>query len=270
MTSPGRGVRPDAHFTLPETPRHARPGLRLRFAGPCPAARVAVVQPLTTRFATATLATALFAAWLLGSSCAATGEAQRRSADLSDLRRIETDALARLNWARAHPDSLALHLESLLPCFEGTVLRFPDGSLLQTKEGRAAVVEAIAVLRQTPPLPPLSYSPGLSAAAADLVDYQGAHGRTGHSGRGGSSPGDRANRHGRWKSAISEAITYGPATGVRIVASLIIDDGVPDRGHRSTLLDPQFRVAGVAFGFHARYKFMCVFDLAAGFDEGVH
>jgi len=157
----------------------------------------------------------------------------------------------------------------LLPYFDGKLLRFPDEPALQTREGPPAVVEAINVLRRIEPLPPLASSPGLAAAARDLVAFQGPSGRTGHTGRGGSSPADRIERHGTWKRAIGEAVCYGPPTGLRMIASLIIDDGVPDRGHRRTLLDREYRVAGVAVGHHSRYQSMCVIDLANGFEEGV-
>jgi uncharacterized protein YkwD len=42
-----------------------------------------------------------------------------------------------------------------------------------------------------------------------------------------------------------------------------VDDGVKDRGHRKSLLDPRFDEIGVSCGNHRVYGIMCVIDLAA-------
>jgi hypothetical protein len=51
-----------------------------------------------------------------------------------------------------------------------------------------------------------------------------------------------------------------------IVASMLIDDGVPSRGHRQNLLDARFKVIGVAIGPHPSYGHMCVIDLAGSYE----
>ena len=48
---------------------------------------------------------------------------------------------------------------------------------------------------------------------------------------------------------------------------LLIDDGFANRGHRKRLLDPSFRVAGIACGDH-KLGAMCVITLAGGFNDG--
>ena len=49
--------------------------------------------------------------------------------------------------------------------------------------------------------------------------------------------------------------------------TLLIDDGFASRGHRKRLLDPSFRVAGIACGDH-KLGSMCVITLAGGFTDG--
>jgi hypothetical protein len=62
-------------------------------------------------------------------------------------------------------------------------------------------------------------------------------------------------------------IQYGATEPREIVALLIVDDGVPDRGHRAVLFDRDFRVMGVASGPHAGYRSMCVITMAQGFTD---
>jgi uncharacterized protein YkwD len=108
----------------------------------------------------------------------------------------------------------------------------------------------------------------MSAGAADHVRDQGPRGSEGHTGRDRSTPASRVSRYGRWFGIISENIQYGrTATAHDVVADLVIDDGVQDRGHRRNALDPDIRVAGVACGPHATYGQMCVIVHAGDYAE---
>ena len=49
--------------------------------------------------------------------------------------------------------------------------------------------------------------------------------------------------------------------------TLLIDDGFANRNHRKRLLDPVFRVTGIACGDH-KLGAMCVITLASGFTDG--
>jgi len=51
------------------------------------------------------------------------------------------------------------------------------------------------------------------------------------------------------------------------VVTLIVDQGVPNRGHRHNIFCRDFKCAGAACGSHARYGTMCVIDFAGGFLE---
>src|SRR3546814_15936497 len=57
---------------------------------------------------------------------------------------------------------------------------------------------------------------------------------------------------------VSEVITYGHHTPEGVVDQLLIDDGVPGRGHRHSLLRPAHRYAGIACGRHPVHRTMCV------------
>lgn len=59
-----------------------------------------------------------------------------------------------------------------------------------------------------------------------------------------------------------ENIVYGQTEARDAILSFIIDDGVPHRGHRQNILNPNFRVVGVACGPHPVYQTVCVMIFA--------
>jgi uncharacterized protein YkwD len=182
---------------------------------------------------------------------------------------LERAVLEETNLVRTNPSAYAEHLEPMLDWFRGDVMFRPGSDVgIRTEEGRKAVREAIAFLKRAQPVPPLSWSTGLSRAARDHARDQGAAGSTGHRGSDGSTMGQRMNRYGQWQMAAAENIDYGSDSARQVLISLIVDDGVSNRGHRKTIFDATMRVAGVACGSHRRYRTICVVDYAAAFDEG--
>lgn len=178
------------------------------------------------------------------------------------------EVLAEINLARTEPHRYAGFLRGMVGRFQGTLYRMPGSDvLMQTSEGVAAVDEAIRVISRRKPLPVLKWSSGLAAAAAELTREQGETGATGHIGGASHGMQERIEHHGTWQRRIGENIAYGPAVARGIVMQLIIDDGVPDRGHRNNLFNPAFGTAGVACGPHPRFGNLCVIDFAGGFRE---
>jgi uncharacterized protein YkwD len=180
---------------------------------------------------------------------------------------LAVSIIAELNRLRRDPRGYARYLESMLPNFEGTLLHRPGRPGLRTEEGAGAVEEAIRALRQTRAMGLLRSSSGLSHAARDHVRDQGPIGALGHRGSNSSTPAGRMNRYGRWDVAAGESIAVGGNPARDVVLQLLIDDGVPDRGHRKTLLDRDYAVAGAACGPHREYQQICVIDFAASYSE---
>ncbi|WP_324081334.1 CAP domain-containing protein [Geomonas sp.] len=181
--------------------------------------------------------------------------------------RFARDLLTETNLARTNPQRYAGFLRSLRRNFSGKLYRIPgSANMVVTNEGVAAVDDAIAFLEEQRPIAPLKWSQGLAEAAADLVREQSQTGGIGHYGDSGDME-KRIDRHGSWNRRIAENIGYGPDTPRLMVMELIIDDKVPDRGHRKNIFNRSLSVAGAACGPHPRYRNMCVMDFAGGFSE---
>ena len=180
---------------------------------------------------------------------------------------FENAIVYEINMARMNPKGYASFLEKWKPYYDGKLLKIPGEIVLMTREGVTAVNEAIGSMRSVNSAPRLTPSKGMSRGAKEHVTDQGASGSSQHKGSDGSQPWDRVNRYGTWEKSIGENIAYGIDKARTIVLSLIIDDGVPGRGHRKNIFNPDFRVIGVAYGRHATYRTVCVMTFAGGYKE---
>jgi uncharacterized protein YkwD len=174
------------------------------------------------------------------------------------------------NLCRANPRSYAQKLERLLGYFRGSTIYAPGSSCgLMTQEGPSAVREAIQVLNRTAAMGALEWRDGLARAAQDHCEDIGATGAFSHDGSDGSSMSDRVARYGEWQTTCGENISFGSSTAEDIVMQLIIDDGVPSRGHRNNILNRAFGTSGVGFAKHKAMRQVCTIDYSGGYiDHG--
>ena len=162
--------------------------------------------------------------------------------------------LAEINFARTQP---AAYAEALRRSGRTDEARAGWSDEAQGY-GPSARQEAIDFLSRQRPLTPLSDNRGLTDAAAGLAGDQARSGRVGHT----SALRERFEANGVFSGLVAETISYGMTTPAAVVEQLIIDDGVPGRGHRAVLFDQSLTVAGVGCGPHRTYGFMCVIDFA--------
>jgi uncharacterized protein YkwD len=183
-----------------------------------------------------------------------------------DYRAIEQQVLTALNQARTSPATAAGWLEELAGYYTGMRVKRPWWSItLQTTEGVAAVREAIAAVRSQAPVPALTMNAALVSAARDHANDQAKTGAVGHTGSDGSTTQARVNRYATWQISIAENIDYQPMVrGRDVIESLLVDDGVRDRGHRRNIFQSSARLVGIACGPHPRYEAMCVIVQTGG------
>jgi uncharacterized protein YkwD len=178
---------------------------------------------------------------------------------------FERAVVQEMSEARMRPRAYAKHLRELRSGFEGTLWRRPGRVPLRTEEGVAALDEAIAFLESARLLGPLRFNEGLARAARAHARDLGPRGSLDHTGSDGSRPSDRLNRIGTWHGLIAENISTGEDEARQVVIQLLIDDGVPGRGHRKGLFNPDLHQAGAGSAPHRDYRVVTVIDYADGF-----
>jgi uncharacterized protein YkwD len=189
------------------------------------------------------------------------------SEDAKFLSPLENAIVHEINMARTAPKDYASLLEQSKKYYDKKTLRLPGKTPILTKEGVRAVVEAIRFLPPLYTLPPLIPSEGMSLGARDHVKDQASSGTGQHTGSDGSQPSNRVNRYGIWEKSIGENISFGSDQARDIMMGLIIDDGVPSRGHRKNIFHPDFRVIGVACSPHPTYRTVYVITFAGRYKE---
>ncbi|MDP4184254.1 MAG: CAP domain-containing protein [Bacteroidota bacterium] len=181
---------------------------------------------------------------------------------------VEQKILDEINLLRKSPSGYADFIAEYQKSYDDKgVIHYNNEPLIQSAEGKAAVTECINELKSTQPLGELTSAVGLAKGAKDLVADQSVSGGVGHTGSNGDTPSTRVSRYGKWLVTLGENIHYGFSDPRRIIMSLLIDDGVKDRGHRKNLLNSSFKKIGVAFGTHPVYKYMTVTDFAGGYTD---
>jgi uncharacterized protein YkwD len=158
--------------------------------------------------------------------------------------RLDDAVLDELNFVRARPAEYARELRREI----------------RNSDDPAAVEEAVDFLERQAALPPLEQDRRVAAAARQHAQTQGARGDVGHGAAGGL--GQRLRGQGVWAGLSAENISYGLDDPRDVVRQLIVDSGVPGRGHRRNIFGSGYQLAGVACGPHRAYGFMCVIDFA--------
>jgi uncharacterized protein YkwD len=78
----------------------------------------------------------------------------------------------------------------------------------------------------------------LELAAMDHVADMAQNNLLGHTSSDGRTTKDRIEKHCRWRVSVGENIDFGSSNATDVIVNLLIDDGVPSRGHRLNIMNP--------------------------------
>jgi uncharacterized protein YkwD len=173
-----------------------------------------------------------------------------------------------MNKVRTNPRRYAeLYIQPRTRYYNGRNYAVPGQITILTQEGVSAVNSCVTILSRASRAGVLVPERGLSLAAKDHVIDQSRTGQIGHSGSDRSTPEIRMKRYGAFSDSwiLGENIAYGETTGRDIVCALLIDDGVPDRGHRINIMNRAFTQIGTAYGTHIQYRTSCTITYADGY-----
>ncbi|MDR1416981.1 MAG: CAP domain-containing protein [Prevotellaceae bacterium] len=191
--------------------------------------------------------------------------------DVAYLTDDEKGVIYEMNKVRTNPKLYAEYIKREKTFYNGNRIERSGEIPILTQEGVAAVDECIAALQKAQPTGIIRPNRNLGKAAQLLAKYQSKTGKTGHTGNNGSTISDRIRHYCTemndnfdygYGVAFGENISYGSSKSQDIVIQLLIDDGVPSRGHRVNIMRPDFNTAGVAIDTHPRYRHLCVIDYA--------
>ena len=132
-------------------------------------------------------------------------------------------------------------------------------------EGDNVFKEAIAFLKNLPPLKPLQWDENLARSAQEHVEDIGPKGLLLYQSSDGTEPEDRISKYGNYVESLGENIDFGPNDAMGVIISLTLDDGEEERPHRENLFKQDYQKVGIACGPHKTEFQMCVMDFAFDF-----
>lgn len=177
-----------------------------------------------------------------------------------DYAKMTEEVYAFLNEVRKDPSSILPELKKMKKFYKDKEYRNPAFNYyIMTEEGISAVDDAIKHIETSFTQKLLERHEGLEQAAKELIDHLGPEGLT------TAKDADLAIEK-RVKSkisepgAIAENLSFGWPSAKEIILQMIIDDGVPSRGHRTNLLSGNYERVGIAVGKHKTFQCICAIE----------
>ncbi len=190
------------------------------------------------------------------------------AANIDFLSDVEKNIVLAHNLVRFDPGNYAeLYVAEYISYYRFASFNYPGmNAVFFTLEGINLAIDLYRELKTINPLPLLYPSKKLSEAARNHARYQMKTGQIGHGGRGGTIA--RVESMGIWDRVVVENISYGNWSGHDAVLALLIDDGVPDRGHRKNILLEDIKAIGVGQSVHPMFRGgVYVMKYTGGFED---
>ena len=119
-------------------------------------------------------------------------------------------------------------------------------------------MQAVEYLKTHRPVEPLTGSYEIELAAIDHCFDMSMNNLLSHIGTDGDNVKARIEKYCSWRDKIGENISFGSSDPFDVVCQLIIDDGVPSRGHRKNMMSSgkfQCIFKFVCFSYVSSYRF---------------
>lgn len=181
-----------------------------------------------------------------------------------DFYELSKNLLIAHNNLRKDPQSYIEKVEKMMKSLKGNILSKPLEYSVQTVEGKAIYLEAIEFLKKQKPVPKLKHDERLSKACEDHVRDLGPKGLASHEGYNGSTVYDRIEKYIEWDNICCENVDLGGITADDILVNLLVDDGVPDRGHRKNIFNSELKYFGTASGSHKEFGIITIINYTGG------
>lgn len=182
-----------------------------------------------------------------------------------NVQRFSKEIIQEINYVRQQPQNYIPFLYNRLEKFKDEfIYKLSDDSdsYLKSKEGKKAIIQLIEQLKITEALSPMTISSYLEVAAMDHGSDISQNNIFSHTSSNGASIKDRVERYCLWRGSLGENMDFGSNNARDIVINLLIDDGVPSRGHRKNILSPDYKVLGAAIGPHSMFQYCCVINFS--------
>ena len=153
----------------------------------------------------------------------------------------EKDMVKEINLIRSNPAGYIPIIEAYIKEKEGEKDLWGEAFIA---DEIATARELIEELKNTPRLSILQPHEGIYTAAKLHGDEGKVKGSLDHQGADGSWPWDRAIRQGGGIKDGNENLVGGPSDVRTSVILLAVDSGIPNRGHRKTLLNKSWTYSG--------------------------
>lgn len=162
------------------------------------------------------------------------------AASVSYMQQGEKDMITEINLLRSNPSAYIPYIEQHIAAIEsGQRASEPDEVMLAR--------ELINQLRSSKPLPLLQPHQGLYFAAKNHGSEMRAKAMKGHRSIDGAYPWDRILKIAPDLSDGNENLVGGASDIREAIVLLLIDAGIPDRGHRRNLLNPSWEYVAVYY-----------------------